>query len=62
MASNPSRTGYLASDVLQEALDKNVSMIRRGDEMRLGTVLRELGYERARRQVDGLRCWRWVRS
>lgn len=52
--------GLHTHDVLQSALAKPARDITKGDEMRVGEVLRELGWERAR-ETDGERRRLYVR-
>ena len=56
------RTGamLLTHDVLQGAIGLDVKNIKRVDEMRMGSVLRKLGYERKRVAVNGEQLWRFV--
>ena len=58
--THPSQDGYTATEILTRALDKNVSVVRRGDEQRLAAVLQALGYEKRQVRVDGARRYRWV--
>lgn len=50
----------LTSEVLQSALGYDLKQIRRADEMRMGSVLRKLGYERKKVRVEGVPSWRFV--
>ena len=50
----------LTHDVLQGAIGLDVKNIKRVDEMRMGSVLRKLGYERKRVAVNGEQLWRFV--
>lgn len=50
----------LTHEVLQGAIGLDVKNIKRVDEMRMGSVLRKLGYERKRVAVNGEQMWRFV--
>jgi predicted P-loop ATPase len=56
------RTGanLLTHEVLQGAIGLDIKNIKRADEMRMGSVLRKLGYERKRVAVNGEQMWRFV--
>jgi putative DNA primase/helicase len=45
------------NDVLQICLEKHKSTCTRADQMRVGTCLRALGWERVRMQIDGVNQW-----
>ncbi|NRN27889.1 VapE domain-containing protein [Photorhabdus heterorhabditis] len=53
------REFLLASDVLREALNFDVTRIGKREEMRVGNVLADCGYKRVRRTVNGkqIRVW-----
>lgn len=52
----PSSREFLrVSEVLQEALRMDAKNCKRADEMRVGAVLRDLGYFRVRKMADGVR-------
>lgn len=53
-------TNLLTSNVLVSVLGMESKNIKRGDEMRMGSVLRKLGFERKRVAVDGAQRWRYV--
>ena len=59
--AHPSQDGYTAAEILTQALDKNISVVRRGDEQRLASVLQSIGIEKCRVRVDGARVYRWVK-
>lgn len=50
----------LSSEVIQGAIGLDLKNIKRADEMRMGAVLRKLGFDRRRIQVDGVQSWRYV--
>ncbi len=50
----------LTSNVLVSVLGMDVRHIKRADEMRMGSVLRKLGFERKRVKVEGEQRWRYV--
>ena len=48
------------SDVLQGAIGIDLKQVRRSDEMRMGSLLRKLGYERKRVRLGSSLSWRYV--
>ena len=50
----------LSTEVIQGAIGLDLKNIKRGDEMRMGAVLRKLGFERRRIQIDGVQSWRYM--
>ena len=50
----------LTSEVLQGAIGMELKNIKRADEMRMGAVLRKLGYERKRFTIKNEQTWRFV--
>lgn len=59
----PETRSYLhAHEVLEKALKFETRNIKRVEEMRIGTVLRALGYGRKRLQIDGKRNWVFVKE
>ena len=54
--------GVSTTDVLIHAVQVRRADLTRSDEMRIGTVLRELGWQRVRRRVGGARGWVYVRG
>lgn len=50
----------LTHDVLVSVIGIDLKQIRRSDEMRMGSVLRKLGYTRKRIAVDGQQSYRYV--
>lgn len=49
-------------DVLVSCLGIPVAKITRKDELRVGKVLRMLGFEKHNKRVDGVQGWAWVRA
>jgi predicted P-loop ATPase len=49
------RDGLTTHEVMQGALNKDAKNCTRGDEMRIGTCLRSLGYETRQLRRDGVR-------
>ena len=52
----------LISDILRDAYHFDTKQIKRGDELRIGKILRKAGYERAVRRVNGKPAKVWVPS
>ena len=50
----------LSTEVIQGAIGLDLKNIKRGDEMRMGAVLRKLGFERRRIQIGGVQSWRYM--
>lgn len=50
------------SDVLRFALGFDIKQIKRGDEMRVASILRAMGYVKKRLNTDGARHSVWVRG
>jgi len=56
--TKPSERSFLrVSEVGTEALNMNPQGMRRSEEMRIGKVLRALGYERRKLRVEGFSTW-----
>jgi hypothetical protein len=59
----PETRNYLhVHEVLEKALKFETRNIKRVEEMRVGSVLRALGYTRKRLQIDGKRNWVFVKD
>jgi hypothetical protein len=59
----PNTRAYLrVSDVLKGALGFKDKDIKRADEMRAGSVLRQLGYSRKKMRISGTPAWAYVPS
>jgi hypothetical protein len=59
----PESRSYLhAHEVLEKALKFEARNVKRVEEMRVGAVLRALGYSRKRLQIDGKRNWVFVKD
>lgn len=56
----PIDTPFTVGDVLVRALEKEPCDLTRADEMRVGDVLRELGFVRQRRMKTGERSYVWA--
>jgi len=53
--------GFTVEEVLNDAIQKDADRQSKADEMRIGGILTAMGFEKARRQVNGVRAWRWYR-
>jgi putative DNA primase/helicase len=61
LTRNPTNEGHTLARVLTDALEKPKDQQRRGDEMRLGSVMLSIGWEKRRVRYAGRREWRWFR-
>lgn len=52
---------FTISDVLTEAVERDVSQQTQQDEKTVAAILRHLGFEKSRRQTGGNRCTVWER-
>lgn len=50
------------SDILREALGMDAKTINRAHEMRIGNILREMGYERKKKWLEGAARWVFIPS
>lgn len=59
----PSEKEYITThDVFKYALGLDIRQIKRGDEMRLSSVLRELGFTKDRTRSGNKRLWVWIKT
>ena len=47
---------------MDQALSLEKYQMTRNNEMRVGDIMRQLGYERVRRRIHGQRTYVWVES
>ena len=50
------------SEIMDQALSLEKYQMTRNNEMRVGDIMRQLGYERVRRRIHGQRTYVWVES
>lgn len=54
--------GITVTEIWEYALQGDRSRIRKSEEMQISLALKQLGWERVRNRVSGVRCWRWYKD